>query len=110
MRLASPRDSARILATLRAGSRAIAVFSGAQLRFGVDTADDCDHPIIDPCSGRTPPYLSAAVVAAGSAALADARTKLMFMAPPAQALVQARRCGIDVVAANKAGRLQASGG
>lgn len=108
--LASPRDSARILATLQADGRAMAVSSDAHLRFGADPGDDQDHHIIDPRSGRSPPHLSAVVVAAGSAALADALTKVMFMGTAAQALLQARRWGVDVIAVDKAGQLQSSSG
>lgn len=108
--LASPRDSARILATLQADGRGVAVSSDAHLRFGLDPGDDRDHHIIDPRSGRSPPHLSAVVVAAGSTALADALTKVMFMGTASQALAQARRWGVDVIAVDKAGRLQASGG
>lgn len=108
--LASPRDSTRILTTLQADGRGVAASSDAQLRFGVDPADDRDHHILDPRSGRSPPHLSAVVVAAGSVALADALTKVMFMGTAAQALVQARRWGVDVVTVDKAGHLQTSGG
>jgi thiamine biosynthesis lipoprotein len=108
--LASPRDSARILTTLQADGRAIAVSSDAHLRFGANPADDRDHHILDPRSGRSPPHLSAVAVAAGSATLADALTKVMFMGTAAQALAQARRWGVDVIVVDKAGRLQASGG
>jgi len=108
--LASPRDSARILTTLQSDGRAMAVSSDAHLRFGVDPADDRHHHILDPRSGRSPPHLSAVVVAAGSAALADALTKVMFMGTAAQALAQARHWGVDVIAVDKAGRLTASGG
>ena len=88
----------------------MAVSSDAHLRFGADPGDDHDHHIIDPRSGRSPPHLSAVVVAARSAALADALTKVMFMGTPAQALAQARRWGVDVIAVDKAGQLHASGG
>lgn len=108
--LASPRDSKRVLATLHADGRALAVSSDAHLRFGADPADDHDHHIIDPRRGRSPPHLSAVVVAAGSATLADALTKVMFMGTAAQALVQARRWGVDVITVDKAGHLLASGG
>jgi thiamine biosynthesis lipoprotein len=108
--LASPRDSARILTTLQADGRAIAVSSDAHQRFGTDPGNDRDHHIIDPRSGRSPPHLSAVVVAANSATLADALTKVMFMGTAAQALQQARHWGVDVVAVDKAGRLLASSG
>ncbi|MES2714189.1 MAG: FAD:protein FMN transferase [Pseudomonadota bacterium] len=108
--LASPRDSARILARLQAGGRGIAVSSDATLRFGSNPADDRDHHILDPHTGRSPPHLSAVVVAARSTTLADALTKVLFMGTPAQALAQARQWGVDVVVVDKAGALQASPG
>jgi len=108
--LASPRDSHRILATLRAGGRGIAVSTDVQLRFGPDPADDRDHHILDPRTGRSPPHLSAVVVAAPSTALADALSKVLFMGTAAQALAGARQWGVDVVAVDKAGRLLASPG
>lgn len=108
--LANPRDSARILATLQADGRAMAVSSDAHLRFGIDPGDDRDHHILDPRSGRSPPHLSAVVVAASNATLADALTKVMFMGTAAQAQGQARRWGVDVITVDKAGQLQASGG
>lgn len=45
-----------------------------------------------------------------TATLADALTKVRFMGTPAQALHQARRWGVDVVAVDKAGHLHAGGG
>jgi thiamine biosynthesis lipoprotein len=108
--LASPRDSARVLRTLRADGRGIAVSTDATLRFGADPADNRDHHILDPHTGRSPPHLSAVVVAAPSTTLADALTKVLFMGTADQALVLARRWGVDVVAVDKAGRVQASAG
>lgn len=108
--LASPRDSRQILARLQADGRGIAVSSDAQLRFGPDPADDHDHHILDPRTGRSPPHLSAVVVAARSTALADALTKVLFMGTAAQALALARRWGVDVVAVDKAGQVRRSGG
>ena len=105
--LADPRHSARLLRQLQAGGRGIAVSTDATLRFG---AGHRDHHILDPRSGRSPPHLSAVVVAAPSTTLADALTKVLFMGTPAQALAQARRWGVDVVVVDKAGRLQASAG
>ena len=108
--LASPRDSARVLRTLAADGRGIAVSTDATLRFGADPADDRDHHILDPHTGRSPPHLSAVVVAARSTTLADALTKVLFMGTAAQALVAARRWGVDAVVVDKAGRLQSTGG
>ncbi len=108
--LASPRDSARLLATLRADGRGMAVSSDAMLRFGADPADDRDHHILNPHTGRSPPHLSAVVVAAQSTAMADALTKVLFMSTASHALAQARQWGVDIVAVDKAGRLHASAG
>jgi thiamine biosynthesis lipoprotein len=108
--LADPRDGTRLLRQLQAGGRAIAVSTDATLRFGADPANHRDHHILDPRSGRSPPHLSAVVVAAPSTTLADALTKVLFMGTPARALAQARRWGVDVVVVDKAGRLQASAG
>jgi thiamine biosynthesis lipoprotein len=108
--LADPRDGARLLRMLQAGGRAIAVSTDVQLRFGPDPSDSRHHHILDPRSGRSPPHLAAVVVAAPHATLADALTKVLFMGPPARALAQARRWGVDVVVVDKAGRLQASAG
>ena len=108
--LASPRDSRRVLARLGADGRGIAVSSDAQVRFGPDPTDDHDHHILDPRTGRSPPHLSAVVVAAESTTLADALTKVLFMGTAAQALALARRWGVDVVVVDKAGRVRQSDG
>ena len=75
-----------------------------------DRGDDRDHHILDPHTGRSPPHLSAVVVAAHSTTMADALTKVLFMGTASQALALARRWGVDVVVVDKAGRLQASAG
>lgn len=108
--LASPRDSARLLRTLAADGRGIAVSTDATLRFGADPADDTAHHILDPHTGRSPPHLSAVAVAAPGTTLADALTKVLFMGTADQALARARQWGVDVVVVDKAGRLQATRG
>ncbi|HQC96647.1 MAG TPA: FAD:protein FMN transferase [Aquabacterium sp.] len=105
--LASPRDSARLLRTLAADGRGIAVSTDATLRF---RADDLDHHILDPHTGRSPPHLSAVVVAAADTTLADALTKVLFMGTADQALAQARQWGVDAVVVDKAGQLRATPG
>lgn len=103
--LASPRDSQRILLTLQCDGRGVAVSTDANLRFGSDPADDREHHILDPRSGHSPPHLSAVAVIADSPALADALTKVMFMGTAEQALDQARRWGVAVIAVDKSGRV-----
>jgi thiamine biosynthesis lipoprotein len=106
--LASPRDSGRILRTLQADGRGIAVSTDANLRFGTEPADDREHHILDPRTGHSPPQLSAVAVIADSPALADALTKVMFMGSADRALAQARHWGVDVIAVDKAGRVSDS--
>jgi len=106
--LASPRDSQRILRTLQADGRGIAVSTDATLRFGSAPDDDRDHHILDPRTGRSPPHLSAVAVIAESPALADALTKVVFMGTADQALARARHWGVDVVAVDKRGRVSDS--
>lgn len=105
--LADPRDTQRVLATLLTDGRAVACSSDAEYRFG---ADHRHHHILDPRSGLSPPHLAAVVVAAPSATLADALTKVMFMGSAAQALHQARRWGVDVMTVDKSGRVRVSAG
>lgn len=106
--LASPRDSARILVTLQADGRGIAVSSDAHLRFATDPADDRDHHILDPRTGRSPRHLSAVAVMAPSPALADALTKVMFMGTAEDAQRLARVWGAGVVTVDKQGRVAMS--
>lgn len=87
--------------------RAIATSSDSHSVF---SADHRHHQIIDPRTGYSPTAWSSVTVLAHSCALADALTKVLFMATPAQAMVQARRWGVDVLLIDKAGRWQASGG
>jgi thiamine biosynthesis lipoprotein len=105
--LADPRDSARILATLRADGRPIAVSSDSQLSFSEDRRH---HHILDPRSGESPPHLSAVVVAAQNATLADALTKVFFMGTAGRALTLAARWGVDVIVVDKGGRIARSRG
>jgi thiamine biosynthesis lipoprotein len=105
--MADPRHSARLLRQLQAGGRGIAVSTDATLRFG---AGHRDHHILDPRSGRSPPHLSAVVVAAPSTTLADALTKVLFMGTADQALALARQWGVDAVVVDKAGQLRATPG
>lgn len=106
--LADPRDAARVLTTLLADGRAIAVSSDAHLRFGPDPRDDRAHHLLDPRTGHSPPHLSAVAVLADSPALADALTKVVFMGDAEHALAQARRWRVGVVTVDKRGRLRSA--
>jgi FAD:protein FMN transferase len=87
--------------------RAIATSSDAHSVF---SADRRHHHIIDPRSGYSPAVWSSVTVLARSCALADALTKVLFMATLPQAMTQARRWSVDVLLVDKAGRWHASAG
>lgn len=99
--LADPR------AFLVSDGRALATSSDAHTAF---SADRRHHHIIDPRSGYSPTVWSSVTVAAPSCALADALTKVMFMASAPQALALARNWGVDVLLVDKAGRWRSSSG
>ena len=87
--------------------RAVATSSDSHSVF---SADRRHHHIIDPRTGYSPTAWSSVTVLAHSCALADALTKVLFMATPAQALQQAQRWGVDVLLIDKTGRWRASSG
>ena len=106
--VAEPRSPrARRLPDLLGDGRALACSSAETLRF---TADGNEHHILDPRTGHSPRELAMVVVAAGTAAWADALSKPLMMGSAAQAFVLARRFGVDVLTVDKAGRWQASAG
>lgn len=105
--VADPHHGGQLLGALVADGRALACSSDDKLFF---SADRRDHHILDPHTGLSPTQLSTVVVAAPSAALADALTKPMFMGSAAAALALARRWGVDVLTVDKAGRIAASPG
>jgi FAD:protein FMN transferase len=109
--VADPRDEARLLATLSLasleGTRAVATSSDTQYRFG---ADDRHHHIFNPKTGYSPRGLASVTVVAGNCTLADALTKVMFMADLKGALRLAATWKVDVLAVDKAGRFAASPG
>lgn len=105
--VADPHHGGQLLGALVADGRALACSSDDKLFF---SADRRDHHILDPHTGLSPTQLSTVVVAAASAALADALTKPMFMGSAADALALARRWGVDVLTVDKAGRIAASPG
>ena len=72
--------------------------------------DHRHHHIFDPQTGDSPPELAGVSVAAPSCALADALTKVMFVAGPTLALRLARVWQVDVLLIDKQGRWQATPG
>ncbi len=87
--------------------RAVATSSDRHCAF---SADHRHHHIIDPHTGYSPTAWSSVTVLANSCAVADALTKVFFMAAPAHAMAQALRWGVDVLLIDKTGRWHASSG
>jgi FAD:protein FMN transferase len=106
-----PRSATRLLARIRipehSTRQAVATSSDANYRFG---ADDRHHHIFDPSTGYSPSGLASVTVLAGSGAMADALTKVMFMGTMQNAMALARHWNVDVLAVAKTGAWQATGG
>ena len=100
-----PHDEQRLVATLRGDGRAVATSADNRSAF---TADHKHHHIFDPATGDSPPYLSSVTVLAPSAMMADALTKVMFVAGPQQIPQLAKRWQVGVLWVDKAGRWEAT--
>jgi thiamine biosynthesis lipoprotein len=105
--IANPRDERRLITRLRMDGRSIATSADNETSFSSDLRN---HHIFDPRTGYSPPDLASVTVAASSCALADALTKVMFVAGPQQALTLARAWQVDVLLVDKAGQWQATPG
>jgi FAD:protein FMN transferase len=103
----NPRQFDAIIARVVADGRAIATSSDAHCSFSADLRH---HHIFDPHTGYSPRELASVTVLAPTCALADALTKVMFMASPERAIVLAKQWQVDVLVVDKAGRLHASPG
>ena len=99
--------SHQLLAKLTTDGRAVATSSDVNQRF---SANGTHHHIFNPATGYSPRGLASITVLAGSGAMADALTKVMFMGDVAQAMRLAQRWQVDVLAVDKAGRWQATRG
>jgi thiamine biosynthesis lipoprotein len=105
--LADPRAAGQLLATVSMRGRCVAASADDQCRF---SPDGRYHHIFDPRAGRSPSELAAVTVAAGSCVMADALTKVFFVAGYEKALPLARSWGVDVLVVDKQGRWKASEG
>ena len=74
------------------------------------TADRRHHHIFDPRTGQSPADVASVTVVAREAVLADALTKVLFVAGASRALAVARTWGVDVLVVDKAGRRVATAG
>ena len=105
--LADPRQPQRLIARIALQGRCLATSADDQCSFSPDWRH---HHILDPHTGHSPPDLAAVSVLAPSAVLADALTKVFFMAGYQRALPLARHWGVQVLAVHKQGHWQASPG
>lgn len=105
--LVDPRDEHALLARVLADGRCVATSADEPSSF---SADHRHHHIFDPASGYSPPGFASVTVAARSGALADALTKVMFVAGPERVDELARRWQVDVLWVDKHGRQGATGG
>jgi FAD:protein FMN transferase len=87
--------------------RAVATSSDAQTSF---SPDHRHHHILDPRTGYSPTAWASVSVVAKSCALADALTKVMFMATPTSALATARAWQVDALWVAKTGEWVATPG
>jgi thiamine biosynthesis lipoprotein len=105
--VANPRDAQHLLTGIAMQGRCVATSADDQCTF---SADFVNHHIFDPHTGHSPPELSGVSVFAPTCVMADALTKVFFMAGYDRALPLARKWGVDVLVVDKRGRWQASPG
>jgi FAD:protein FMN transferase len=103
--VADPRHPNALIAKLAMSGGAMATSSDVHYRFG---KDDKHHHIFDPKTGYSPSQLASVTVLASSCALADALTKVMFMASAARAMELAKLWKVDVLVVDKTGKWQAT--
>ncbi len=105
--IADPRAEGRLLARLFADGRCVATSGDDQTVF---SADHRHHHIFDPHTGWSPPDMAGVTVAAPTGALADALTKVFFVAGPARAREIAQQWNVDALWVDKQGRRGATPG
>ena len=105
--IADPRAQGRLVARLFADGRCVATSGDDQTTF---SADHRHHHIFDPHTGWSPPDIAGVTVAAPTGALADALTKVFFIAGPARAAALARHWNVDALWIAKDGRRGATRG
>ncbi|WP_114972269.1 FAD:protein FMN transferase [Rhodoferax ferrireducens] len=105
--IADPRHEQMLLTRLAMDGRSMATSADNECTFSPDRRH---HHIFDPHTGYSPSELAGVTVAAPSCALADALTKVMFVAGFHGALRLARAWQVDVLVVDKAGHWQATPG
>ncbi|PUE33502.1 FAD:protein FMN transferase [Limnohabitans sp. Jir72] len=105
-RAATPADP-QVAARLALQGRCLATSADDASAF---TPDRQHHHIFNPHTGLSPPDIASVTVAAPDCTLADALTKVLFVAGYARALAVARVWQADALVIHKTGRLQSSAG
>jgi thiamine biosynthesis lipoprotein len=105
--IADHRMADALMARLTLDGRSVATSSDNETYF---SADHRHHHIFDPRTGYSPAEISSVTVVAPSCALADALTKVMFIAGWHDALRLAPQWQADVLVVDKAGHWQATPG
>lgn len=105
--IADPRAEDALIARLMTDGRCVATSADNLTTF---SADHRHHHIFDPRTGYSPTGLSAVTVVADSGAVADALTKVFFVAGPSHARALAYRWKVDALWVDKAGRWEATPG
>ncbi|VTU34717.1 FAD:protein FMN transferase [Variovorax sp. PBL-E5] len=105
--IADPHEESALIARLLTDGRCVATSADNLTTF---SADHRHHHIFDPHTGYSPPDLSAVTVAADTGAMADALTKVFFVAGPSRARALAHQWKVDVLWVDKAGRWEATAG
>ncbi|GAA0759314.1 hypothetical protein GCM10009107_40640 [Ideonella azotifigens] len=105
--LADPRDAAAWINGLDLQEACLATSADNPSCFPPDFRH---HHILDPRSGDLPPEVAEVAVLAREGALADAFTKVAFMAGPRRAVTLAREWSVELLLVDKAGRRWVSPG
>lgn len=105
--IADPRDALKILKNIALNGRCVASSADSQTFFSPDLAH---HHIFDPHTGYSPTEIASVTVAADTCTLADALTKVMFVAGWAHAIPLAKAWSVDVLVVDKTGQWRATPG
>lgn len=105
--LANPRDAQQVLTRMAMQGHCVATSADNLCTFSPDFVH---HHILDPHTGYSPCDVSCVSVVASTAMVADALTKVFFMAGFAQALPLAKAWNVEVLVVDKKGRWRASPG
>lgn len=105
--LADPRHHDALLGRLAMQGLCMATSADDQCSF---SADHQHHHIFDPHTGYSPPDIASVTVLAPHCVLADALTKVLFMAGFERALAVAQSWGVQAVVVSKRGQVRATPG